>query len=704
MGRKEEAKLVYLPRELRRYLLAFVLAVWSFALAAWPSAASPRQVTLDHGAQDPAISPDGAQIAVSILGHIYLIPIGGGDAAQLTDGIGWDTHPAWSPDGRFLAFAHQLARGTDLAVLNLATKSVVLIHHTEAQIGPIVYAPRGDEIFFGLRISQYDAHIQRISPAGGEVKPVTETEGWHEWSFAISRDGHDLLAESGHYGGANLYRIHLEDRKATRLTHTEASQKQVAWTHDGQSFAYIESAQGVETVFAQPAAGGDRRAIYSSPFRDTQLALGPDDKFAVLCAARRLTRLDLATGEIKPIPFRAKLVLPEQGPANLVIAHARLIDGTGAAPVEDATIEIRDGRFSAIKSGASPTPVGAQVIDGGGRTVLPGLMDNHYHYWDPFEGGRLLSHGVTSVRDPGVALSEGQNYKEANALGIMPGPDIHTAGPLIDGFGGYHPMVDVEIDDPAKAAALVDSLKEQGVDLLKVYFLLNPEVACAVISEAHKIGLKVTGHIGVRTSWTKAIGCGIDGVNHIRIWADYLPLSDQPQGENSSLDGKIHTMARMQGDWSKIDPSGAQVAPLIDLMASHHIGFDPTLFIQKTGDGERKSFNLEEFSVSQDTFTRMGAFVQRAQKAGALLLAGTDDVSLFDELEAYESAGVDRGAIIQAATSDGALWLGKQAEFGTVAPGRRADLIIVDGDPLKQIKDMRNIRTVVKDGRIVFEK
>ncbi len=663
-----------------------------------------REVPVDIGAQNPNVSPDGSQIAAAILGKIWVVPVSGGDARQMTDGIGWDTHPAWSPDGRFLAYSHHLASGTDLVVLNIATRNSSFLYHTDAEIGEIEYAPDGSGIFFVLKRGQYDAHVQKISPGGGEAQPITSTEEWHEWAFALSPDGKDLVTASGHYGGANLYRIHLDGKTATRLTHTEADQTSVAWTRDGKSFIYIETLNGTETVFAQPTAGGDRRAVYSSPYRDTELALEPEGEVAVLAAARRLWELNLATGQVKPIPFRARFAGQEQSSASLVITHARLIDGTSRGPIEDATIEIRNGRFASVRSGkdSAPSP-GARVIDAKGKSVLPGLMDNHYHYWDIFDGSRLLAHGITSIRDPGVDLSDGLNFKQAISHGLAAGPDIYTAGPLIDGINDYHPMVTVEIDDPSKAAVLVDSLKEQGVDLLKVYFMLKPEVLCSVIKAAHKDGLKATGHIGVHTSWGQALDCGIDGLNHIRTWADFLPLSEQPQGENLSLDARIHPVARMQSDWSKIDPNGPEAGNLIEKMVKDKVGFDPTLSIQKIDDSERKGLNLEEFTKARNAYQKMGAFVARAQKAGVLLLAGTDDGSLFDEMEAYEQAGVPRLAVIQAATRNGAEWLGKEGDFGSITPGLRADLIIVDGDPLAGIKNIRNIRTVIKDGEVVFE-
>src|SRR6185312_7179715 len=454
-------------------------------------------------------------------------------------------------------------------------------------------------IFFVVQAGQYDAHIQRIPTSGGEPKPVTQTENWHEWSFAVSPDATQIFTASGHYGGANLYRIPLKDLHAVRLTNARAAQAAEGWSSDNR-LVYLETADGVETVYAMPVQGGPAKKIYSSPYRDSQLALDPDGKSAVLCAARKLERLDLETGKVVPIAFTARLQAPPKPLADLTITHARLLDGRSDSPQENATIEIRNGRIVAVHTGSAAANPGGTVIDAKNKTVLPGFIDNHYHYWDMFDGPRLLARGITSIRDPGSALSQSLNFKEAISLGLYPGPDIYTAGPLIDGYDGYHPMVDVEIDDPSKAAALVDSLKQQGVDLLKVYFLLRPEVLCAVIKEAHRQGIKVTGHIGVRTSWNQAIDCGIDGVNHIRVWADFLPLSEQPQGQDLSLDARIHTLARMQADWRSIDPNSPQVIALIHKMASHHVGFDPTLSIQRVNDEERKSFSLQEFTLAQD--------------------------------------------------------------------------------------------------------
>jgi imidazolonepropionase-like amidohydrolase len=462
---------------------------------------------------------------------------------------------------------------------------------------------------------------------------------------------------------------------------------------------WVVGQNGMDTVMAQ-TAGAAPRAVYASPYGQKQLSIDPAGRFAVVADGRRLHRIDLRGGASSPIPFRAALSLPAQSAGDLAIVHARVWTGVDDRVLEDATVEVRGGRIVRVHRGAPEA--GLPVLDAGGKTLMPGLVDNHAHYWFPFQGERLLERGITSVRDPGAPISTSMNFKDANRLGVVLGPTIYTAGPLIDAPGGYHPMVDVAIEDPAAAPALVQALKEQGVDLLKLYFLLSPEVGRAVLAEAERQGLPTTGHIGVRMSLREAIEGGIEGFSHIRVWRDVLPLEMQPQGENETLDRERAAVARMQADWSRIDPEGPELGELLRLMAAHGVALDPTLTVQRIGDRDRSRFSLEEFATGTETYRRMGRFVRRAHESGVMLLAGTDGGSVNDEMEAYVEAGVPTVDVLRSATVNSARWLGREEEFGTIQPGRRADLLLVDGNPLQNIRDARKVSAVIKDGRVVI--
>ena len=675
----------------------------SLSLAAQSQQAT-RVVEVDRGAMDPAVSPDGTQIATSILGKIWIVPFEGGDAVQVTRGIGWDRRPAWSADGRFLAYGHQLRSGTSLVIHNLQTGNVNVIYHSGAGIGHIEFDPKGEGLYFVAEGSQYDAHLWKVSTDGTDPTQLTHTTNWHEWSFALDPEGDRVFLESGRYGGADLYMMNLESKAVERLTRSPANEFSVAWSRDGRTRVFVEGYDGVDRVMVQ-VDDGEARPIFESSYDQKQIALHPNRNVAVMAAGRRLYSLDLNSGRTTPISFTAAFSLPALPAADLAIVNASLFDGTGNAIVEQATVLVRDGLIAEVRSGnRGAIPADMPVIDAAGKTLLPGLMDNHYHYWSAHSGSRLLARGVTSVRDPGVAISESMNYKDAINLGLLAGPSIYTTGPLIDGEHGYHPMVDVSLRTPEAAAPLVRALKEQGVDALKVYFMLDPEVLRAVVREAREQGLPVTGHIGVRTSWNEAMDAGINGFNHIRVWRDFLSPEQQPHGLNESLDGSRNPTARSQRDWRDIDPASPEVAALIERMAETGTALDPTLRIQRIDESSRSRFSLELFAAAEQSYQRMGRFVQKAQQAGVLLLAGTDNINLFAEMEAYAEFGIPNAEILKAATVNGARWLGKDDEFGTIEPGKRAHMVLVDGNPLEDIKEIRNVVLVVKDGVVVYRR
>lgn len=709
------------------------------AAASAAAGTDARTVDLDIGAQDPALSADGRMIAFSLLGDIWTMPAAGGAATRVTEGLSWDTHPAWSPDGQFLAYSQEGSAGAELVVRNLATGTSRVAYSTQAKLGQIAFQAGSGDLFFLLDSNQYDSHLWRIPQAGGEATQLTFTQNWHEWSFDLSGDGSSATLDSGRYGGSDLYQLSLkasapaasaaaagaravaasDDEKnaappaVTRLTRTPEHEQQVRVSRDGRVMAFVSSLNGVDAIVVANTATGQKQTVFTSAYDGKQLSLSPDGSWAVLSAGRRLYRVDLrattaSASNATPIAFTARLPLPARARADLRIVNARVLEPSAEKWIANATVLVRDGKIVSVTPGSAAAATGADAgvptLDAKGQALLPGLMDNHYHYWSPFDGGQLLSRGITSIRDPGSAIGPSLAFKAGLSLGVLEGPDLYTCGPLLDGIGGYHPMVDVSLDKPEAAAPLVRALKAQGVDALKVYFQLNPDVLKAIVKEARAQGLPVTGHIGVRTGLGEAMDAGIAGLSHIRVWRDFLPLDRQPQGENESLDSTRDLMARMQADWRDVDPDGQGATTLIGKMVSHKVGFDPTLAIQRIGAPVRKRLGLEEFVTATNSYARMSRFVANADRAGVRLLAGTDNGSLFDELEAYADAGVPPAAVLRAATTNGADWLGKGAEFGTIEPGKRAHLILVDGDPLKNVRDLRKLQTVIKDGRIVFRK
>jgi imidazolonepropionase-like amidohydrolase len=688
------------------------LVIALLGLVSSVAAAQSREVTVTEGFQDPTVAPDGTRIAFALYGKIWLAPTAGGDARQVTFGSGWDSHPTWSPDGRFIAYAHLWPWRAELVVHSLESggertlyvvntdpsESLSLPLEEQKEIGQMAWRPNASEIVFLVKTDQYSAHLWSVPlGADGRAKQLTRGVGMTESSFAIAPDGQQAAVEWVQRGATDLFIVTLDSALSRRVTSTTDEEFSVQWSRDGKSLVYVARDNGIDRVIVRDVATGTGRTVFESAFDGKQLSLLPDGSAAVMVAARRLHQLDLRTGRLTPIPVRATFRLSERSPGNLLLSNVRLWDGTGTPVRNSSWVLVRDGRIARVGRGpVSPADAaGVATIDGAGRFMLPGLMDNHYHLTGAlFDAPRRLAMGVTTVRDPGTELAEALNFRAAMRLGVIEGPDLYTTGPLIDGPCGWHPTVDVLLDRPEAGPALVRALKAQGVDAIKLLPCLRPEVLRGVVAEARRLGLPVTGHVGNLTVWDEAVRAGVTGINHVDIYRWREPR------EPSELRG---TPGRLQVRVPD-DPDRPEVDSLLARMAGTGVAMDPTLQAFAVTDAERRELGLEEGERALSEWRMDQRFVKKVVDAGVMLLAGTDNRSLNDELENYEAAGVPREVILQSATVNGSKWLGKEAEFGMIQPGLRGHLLLVDGDPLKEMKDLRQVVLVVKDGRVVFRR
>jgi imidazolonepropionase-like amidohydrolase len=678
-------------------------------LAVLSSFAPPTEETVTVGFHHPAVSPDGSTIAFALLGRIWTVPIAGGTARQVTAGDGWDEHPAWSPDGRFIAYAHQRPGRAELVVRSLETGGERTIYSTEdgKVIGQIAWRGVDGELVFILETHQFLAHLWSIPlKADAKAKPITQGNMMAEWSFALSPDGRQAAVEWVQQGPTDLFLVTLDSARSTRLTETPDEEFSPQWSREGKTLVYLSRDNGIDRVMIRDVASGTVRRGFESPFDGKQLSLLPDGSAAVMVAGRKLYRLDLAAGRATPIPVEARLTLPDRGSGDLLITNVRLWDGTGSPVAANAWVLVKAGRIAETGTGA-PGARAASVatIDGGGKFLLPGLIDNHYHYWHQwlFDGSRRFAMGVTAGRDPGTELAEALNLRDALRLGVIPGPDTYTTGPIIDGPCGVHPLVDVIVDRPEAGPALVQALKRAGVDAIKVYHCLKPEVLTPIVAEARRLGLPVNGDLGYLTHWDAAVAAGITGLSHAYTYRGaYLP-GPYRIFRDDDLPQLWTTRFRLAGN-VPIDPDRPEVDSVLARMARGGVAFDPTIHIFSVSDSARRALGVEESARADLRWRQMQRLVKKAVDAGVMLLAGTDALSLNDELEDYEAIGIPRDVILQSATINGARWLGREAEFGTIRVGRRGNLLLVDGDPLAKIKDLRNVELVVKDGRVVFRR
>jgi imidazolonepropionase-like amidohydrolase len=401
--------------------------------------------------------------------------------------------------------------------------------------------------------------------------------------------------------------------------------------------------------------------------------------------------------------------------STIAILGGTLIDGTGAAPVTDSAVVIHDGRIVEVGPRYRvKLPKHAEIVDARGKYILPGLWDMHAHFEQVEWGPIYLAAGVTTVRDCGNEFEFITAVRDAVAQGHGLGPRLLLAG-IVDGSG---PMtIGVErVDTPEQAKQWVDRYHAANFQQMKIYSSVKLEELKAVADEAHKLGMTVTGHIPEGLNAYQAIEAGQDQINHIQYITDIMHA---PFPADMSRPDKMKALAN-------IDLQSPEAKKAIAFLKEHHTVVDPTMalfeFLTATTAKPPASFEpgvtkvapelaeqltdvgppTERSEIGEKVFQKEIAIVGALHKAGIPIVAGTDQTvpghSLHREIELYVQAGFTSMEAIQAATIVPARAMGVEKELGTVEKGKRGDLILINGNPLEDIHNTRNIEYVVTNG------
>jgi imidazolonepropionase-like amidohydrolase len=400
---------------------------------------------------------------------------------------------------------------------------------------------------------------------------------------------------------------------------------------------------------------------------------------------------------------------------TLALVGATLIDGTGRPAVADATIVINKGRIVAAGPRAQiKIPKDATVVDERGKTILPGLWDMHAHFEQVEWGPIYLAAGVTTVRDVGNELEFISAVRDAVAAGRGLGPRLLMAG-VVDGSGPLALGVQ-RVDTPEQARQWVERYHKAGFQQIKIYSSVKLEEVKAVADEAHRLGMTVTGHVPEGLNAYQVIQAGQDQINHIDYIANIMlpPLpADASRAERRGAIANIDlkspeaqkALAFLKAHGTVVDPTVALAEFFTATTAKPVASFEPgvtkvapELAEQLTDVGPPS----EQSALMQKIFEKYLAIIGALHRTGVPIVAGTDQAipgySLHREIELYAQAGFTPTEAIQAATIVPARVMGIDSEVGTVEKGKRADLIVVNGNPLDDIRNTRNVEYVITNG------
>ncbi len=668
-----------------------------------------------RGIVAPTISPDGRSIAFVALGDLWVATIGQAPR-RLTDDPWVETHPDWSPDGSRLLFSSDRAGSLDLWVHDMRSgEQRVLTRDPGGEVAGR-WSPDGARVAFlsaGGQVMLADVATGVIRTLHrGQTAPTLFAPGRPTWS----PDGRTLAVTvlerySGRFreGTSRLLLLDAmsgDGRLVDPVPHHSIGRREddgPVWSRDGSRMAFVMDG----TLWVQPVTrAGDP---VGAPYRVTdELADAPswtaDGQRILYQTTDGLRLVSLLDGRSEAIDVgltwqRAR------SPERVVVHAGRMFDGRSATARRDVDIVVEDGRIREIQPHSAALHRDVRVVDASRGTVMPGLIDMHVHLADEAGeplGRTWLAYGITTVREPASNPWEAVGRREAIESGTRLGPRILSSGYPMDGSRIYYSGMN-SISSGPRLEREIDRVAGLGLDVVKTYVRLPDPLQRRAVELAHARGLWVTSH-----ELYPAVAYGADGVEHIR--------GTSRRGYST----KISSLSRSYGDVvALLAASGMTITPTIGIQG----GFDVMLATDATlamndarlalfpealvaGARARGANAARDLRAVQDRVAPQGRLLRAVLDAGGRIVAGTDapiipfGMSLHAELQAYVWGGLTPVEALRAATSVAADALGAGHEIGSIEAGRIADLVVVDGDPLRDIRDARKVRYVVRGGRV----
>jgi Tol biopolymer transport system component/imidazolonepropionase-like amidohydrolase len=658
-----------------------------------------------RGIASPVVSPDGRQVAFRALNALYVAPIGGGVPKRITSDTFFNSDPDFSPDGKTLVYASDRLGTADLWLRDLASgKDTVLTSLPGAQLTPR-WSPDGRQVAY----TDQNGAVWTLEVATAKVQQVTPPlfmPGRPSWSpdgNVLSLAAVKPFSRRFREGTSQILTV---DLRAGELRYAEPMPfRSLAtrgddgplWSPDGRHLAFVvESVAWVAPVDASGKLTGDPRQV-TDEVTDSLAWRGSGALVYLSNGRLRMTGIDGGGARTIRLDFSWRRPRP---PDRTIIHAGAVWDGDAERLRNDMDIVVEGGRIAEVR----PHRDGPGVVDARTLVAMPGLIDIHNHWhlrgrqWGDRQGRLWLSYGITTTRSPGDPVYQMLETREALEAGTRVGPRYLGTGEAIDGSRVYYNFM-----RPTLSRAQLDLELSRAVeleyDMIKTYVRLPVEYQAAVVKAAHRAGIPLSSHY-----LYPAANIGMDGMEHT--------------GATNRL-GYSHTVSR----------TGRAYQDAVTLLSRSGMSVTPTLFNSRIlyaddrslVEDERTRVLLPKWEYDQfvadvnAVSTPEAAWVRkvlaanvdmvlRVHRGGGLVVCGTDApldnvaVSMHQNLRAMVTHGFTPREALITATRNPATWLGLDGRLGTLEPGAYADLALVDGNPLADIRAAAAVRRVMTGG------
>jgi Tol biopolymer transport system component/imidazolonepropionase-like amidohydrolase len=655
----------------------------------------PGQQQPARGFMGLALAPDGRRIGVLALGKLWIVPLNGSPHA-VTKVPFEATSLAWSPDGTEVAWSAGVADHEDIFATNTVTGSTRRVTALPGRESYPAYSPDGRYLAFVhaqsdgvLRV--IDAHTSNVTDQeqtrslGSIGLTWTSPPQWSPESDGLLVSGEARVNQPS---SGTFISLSAERKTLTRFCDAPIF---LRWTRQ-HTIVFVRHDRLWQARFdhtgmlSEPQPLGTSPALYQSSATDG----------TILFFSEGGLRLRSPEGRERRIGWPISYTPPVAAPA--LIRNVRIVDGTGAPLTGPRDILIERGRIKRIAASGSLSKGGLHVVDGGGRIVIPGLMDLHAHTYRPDLLPGFVYFGITTIRDQGSSMAPLVAYGEAIAAGSLPGPRVAYGGfqfysdwPFDEEQGrGIEPEVDA--DHIKRAVALAESF---GAQHIKTRTFRRWDINARMISEAHRRGMRATGHC---SHLLPLIAAGMDAKEHIGLC--------EPRGDTYMYDDMIQLFRA----------AGIGVVPTISYLDfAARVSERPALLDEDAAltpfMPARENFDwmINLKAAARKDWIQKAAQAREASlklsRAGLTIGTGTDiwqiPTGVHMELEQLVAAGLSPLEAIRAGTSGAAQILGAEKELGTIEVGKWADLVFLDADPLADIRNTRRIWNVMHNGHLV---